>query len=116
MGRKRWLDGTTRQWGFVYPCGVSVYDYFRQQFAQVTNTADRSAAREAIAVAGRPVITVPSAMSLKRPADPRQPAILSSPVISPAKWRTRPDEFWSAQALAHQRTRIADAPANMPSA
>ena len=64
----------------------SVYDYFRQQFAQVTNPAI-DPLREAI------VMSLETCLGAERnvfeeTADHANRAILSSPVISPAKWRT----------------------------
>ncbi|MEH6563832.1 MAG: glutamate synthase large subunit [Halopseudomonas sp.] len=64
----------------------SVYDYFRQQFAQVTNPPI-DPLREAI------VMSLETCLGAERnvfeeTADHANRAILSSPVISPAKWRT----------------------------
>ena len=64
----------------------SVYDYFRQQFAQVTNPAI-DPLREAI------VMSLETCLGAERnvfeeTADHANRAILSSPVISPTKWRT----------------------------
>ncbi|PKM29379.1 MAG: glutamate synthase large subunit [Gammaproteobacteria bacterium HGW-Gammaproteobacteria-11] len=64
----------------------SVYDYFRQQFAQVTNPAI-DPLREAI------VMSLETCLGAERNVFEETPehanrAILSSPVISPAKWRT----------------------------
>lgn len=64
----------------------SVYDYFRQQFAQVTNPAI-DPLRESI------VMSLETCLGAERnvfeeTADHANRAILSSPVISPAKWRT----------------------------
>jgi glutamate synthase (NADPH/NADH) large chain len=64
----------------------SVYDYFRQQFAQVTNPAI-DPLREAI------VMSLETCVGAERnvfeeTAEHANRAILSSPVMSPAKWRT----------------------------
>ncbi|MFA5678781.1 MAG: glutamate synthase large subunit [Pseudomonas sp.] len=64
----------------------SVYDYFRQQFAQVTNPAI-DPLREAV------VMSLETCLGAERNVFEETPdhanrAILSSPVISPAKWRT----------------------------
>jgi glutamate synthase (NADPH/NADH) large chain len=64
----------------------SVYDYFRQQFAQVTNPAI-DPLREAI------VMSLETCVGAERnvfeeTTEHANRAILSSPVMSPAKWRT----------------------------
>ena len=64
----------------------SVYDYFRQQFAQVTNPPI-DPLREAI------VMSLETCLGAERnvfeeTAEHANRAILSTPVISPAKWRT----------------------------
>ncbi|MCL5041984.1 MAG: glutamate synthase large subunit [Gammaproteobacteria bacterium] len=64
----------------------SVYDYFRQQFAQVTNPAI-DPLREAI------VMSLETCLGRERNIFDETPdhanrAILSTPVVSPAKWRT----------------------------
>ena len=64
----------------------SVYDYFRQQFAQVTNPAI-DPLREAV------VMSLETCLGAERNVFEETPehanrAILSNPVISPAKWRT----------------------------
>jgi len=64
----------------------SVYDYFRQQFAQVTNPAI-DPLREAV------VMSLETCLGAERNVFEETPdhanrAILSSPVVSPAKWRT----------------------------
>ena len=64
----------------------SVYDYFRQQFAQVTNPAI-DPLREAV------VMSLETCLGAERnvfeeTADHANRAILSNPIISPAKWRT----------------------------
>ena len=64
----------------------TVYDYFRQQFAQVTNPAI-DPLREAV------VMSLETCLGAERNVFEETPdhanrAILSSPIISPAKWRT----------------------------
>ncbi|WP_193073203.1 glutamate synthase large subunit [Pseudomonas sp. FME51] len=64
----------------------TVYDYFRQQFAQVTNPAI-DPLREAI------VMSLETCLGAERnvfeeTADHANRAILNGPVVSPAKWRT----------------------------
>src|SRR5690606_8576338 len=64
----------------------SPYDYFRQQFAQVTNPPI-DPLREAI------VMSLETCLGAERnvfeeTADHANRAILTTPVISPAKWRT----------------------------
>ncbi|WP_188636775.1 glutamate synthase large subunit [Halopseudomonas pertucinogena] len=64
----------------------SVYDYFRQQFAQVTNPAI-DPLREAV------VMSLETCLGAERNVFEETPdhanrAILNSPIISPAKWRT----------------------------
>src|SRR5690606_25342807 len=64
----------------------STFDYFRQQFAQVTNPPI-DPLREAI------VMSLETCLGAERNvfeegADHANRAILSSPVISPAKWKT----------------------------
>ena len=64
----------------------SVYDYFRQQFAQVTNPAI-DPLREAV------VMSLETCLGAERNVFEETPdhanrAVLSSPVVSPAKWRT----------------------------
>ncbi|MFO7704249.1 MAG: glutamate synthase large subunit [Halopseudomonas sp.] len=87
----------------------SVYDYFRQQFAQVTNPAI-DPLREAI------VMSLETCFGAERnvfeeTADHANRAILSSPVISPAKWRTLMN--LERPGFAHQRIEL-NAPADMP--
>ncbi|WVM91238.1 glutamate synthase central domain-containing protein [Halopseudomonas pachastrellae] len=77
---------TTPRWLCCLVGFRSVYDYFRQQFAQVTNPAI-DPLREAI------VMSLETCLGAERnvfeeTADHANRAILSSPVISPAKWRT----------------------------
>ncbi|MCO5785716.1 glutamate synthase large subunit [Pseudomonas sp. G11-1] len=64
----------------------TVYDYFRQQFAQVTNPAI-DPLREAV------VMSLETCLGAERNVFEETPdhanrAILSSPIVSPAKWRT----------------------------
>ena len=64
----------------------SVYDYFRQQFAQVTNPAI-DPLREAVVMSLETCLGVERNVFEETP-DHANRAILNSPIISPAKWRT----------------------------
>jgi len=87
----------------------SVYDYFRQQFAQVTNPAI-DPLREAIVMSLETCIGAERNV-FEETADHANRAILSSPVISPAKWRTLMN--LERPGFAHQRIEL-NAPADMP--
>lgn len=86
-----------------------VYDYFRQQFAQVTNPAI-DPLREAIVMSLETCIGAERNV-FEETADHANRAILSSPVISPAKWRTLMN--LERPGFAHQRIEL-NAPADMP--
>ena len=64
----------------------SLYDYFRQQFAQVTNPAI-DPLREAVVMSLETRLGAEHNIFEETP-DHANRAILSNPVISPAKWRT----------------------------
>src|SRR5690606_38807293 len=64
----------------------TVYDYFRQQFAQVTNPAI-DPLREAVVMSLETCLGAERSV-FEEPPDHANRAILSSPIISPAKWRT----------------------------
>ncbi|MEH6500354.1 MAG: glutamate synthase large subunit [Pseudoalteromonas distincta] len=87
----------------------SVYDYFRQQFAQVTNPAI-DPLREAIVMSLETCIGAERNV-FEETADHANRAILSSPVISPAKWRTLMN--LERPGFAQQRIEL-NAPADMP--
>ncbi len=87
----------------------SVYDYFRQQFAQVTNPPI-DPLREAIVMSLETCIGAERNV-FEETADHANRAILSSPVISPAKWRTLMN--LERPGFAHQRIEL-NAPADMP--
>jgi glutamate synthase (NADPH/NADH) large chain len=86
----------------------SVYDYFRQQFAQVTNPAI-DPLREAIVMSLETCIGAERNV-FEETADHANRAILSSPVISPAKWRTLMN--LERPGFARQRIEL-NAPADM---
>lgn len=64
----------------------SVYDYFRQQFAQVTNPAI-DPLRESIVMSLETCLGAEKNV-FEETADHANRAILSTPVVSPAKWRS----------------------------